>query len=171
MERVGADLDSRPRDVLTALERGAETSDAIAAALELDRAQATPALAALEARQLAQGSGTGTSPRRPCRICAMSTVPPFRSDWKRKRWVKLSRSGSSVPVWRLKRWNLECPERVCTSVCPVPVFFPLVTNTRLGFGGRRTPKSSHQFRWESCFDIDFLIELSRMSFLKPDSPE
>jgi DNA processing protein len=48
-ERVGADLDSRLRDVLAALERGAETSDAIAAALDLDGAAAASALATLEA--------------------------------------------------------------------------------------------------------------------------
>jgi DNA processing protein len=48
-ERLGADLDSRLRDVLGALERGAETSDAIAAALDLDGAEAAAALATLEA--------------------------------------------------------------------------------------------------------------------------
>lgn len=48
-ERVGADLDMRLREVLTVLERGAETSDAIAAALDLDGAEAASALATLEA--------------------------------------------------------------------------------------------------------------------------
>jgi DNA processing protein len=48
-ERVGADLDARLRAVLAVLERGAETSDAIAAALELDGAEAAAALATLEA--------------------------------------------------------------------------------------------------------------------------
>jgi DNA processing protein len=48
-ERLGADLDARLRDVLAALERGAETSDAIAAALDLDGAEAASALATLEA--------------------------------------------------------------------------------------------------------------------------
>lgn len=48
-ERVGADIDSRLHDVLAELERGAETSDAIATALELDGALAAPALAALKA--------------------------------------------------------------------------------------------------------------------------
>ncbi len=48
-ERVGADLDGRLRAVLAALERGAETSDAIAAALDLDGAAAASALATLEA--------------------------------------------------------------------------------------------------------------------------
>jgi len=48
-ERVGADLDTRLRAVLSALERGAETSDAIAAALDLDGAAAASALATLEA--------------------------------------------------------------------------------------------------------------------------
>lgn len=48
-ERVGADLDARLREVLVALERGAETSDAIAAELDLDGAEAASALATLEA--------------------------------------------------------------------------------------------------------------------------
>ncbi len=48
-ERVGADLDSQLREVLAALESGAETSDGIAAALELDGAEAGTALATLEA--------------------------------------------------------------------------------------------------------------------------
>lgn len=48
-ERVGADLDSQLRRVLAALESGAETSDGIAAALELDGAEAGAALATLEA--------------------------------------------------------------------------------------------------------------------------
>lgn len=48
-ERVGADLDSRLREVLAELERGAETSDAVAAALDLDGAEAAAALATLEA--------------------------------------------------------------------------------------------------------------------------
>jgi len=48
-ERVGGDLDTRLRAVLRTLERGAETSDAIAAALELDGAQTASALATLEA--------------------------------------------------------------------------------------------------------------------------
>jgi DNA processing protein len=48
-ERVGADLDTRLRAVLGAVERGAETSDAIAAALELSGAEAASALATLEA--------------------------------------------------------------------------------------------------------------------------
>jgi hypothetical protein len=48
-ERVGADLDPRLRQVLAALERGAETSDAIAATLVLDGAGAASALATLEA--------------------------------------------------------------------------------------------------------------------------
>ncbi len=48
-ERVGADLDARLREVLAVLERGAETSDAIAAALDLDGAEAASALATLEA--------------------------------------------------------------------------------------------------------------------------
>ncbi|HUC07744.1 MAG TPA: DNA-processing protein DprA, partial [Solirubrobacterales bacterium] len=48
-ERVGAGLDSRLRGVLAALERGAETSDAIAAALDLNGAEAAAALATLEA--------------------------------------------------------------------------------------------------------------------------
>lgn len=48
-ERFGADLDSRLRNVLAVLERGAETSDAVAAALDLDGAEAASALATLEA--------------------------------------------------------------------------------------------------------------------------
>jgi len=48
-ERVGADLDTRLRAVLGALERGAETSDTIAAALDLGGAEAASALATLEA--------------------------------------------------------------------------------------------------------------------------
>jgi DNA processing protein len=48
-ERFGADLDSRLRDVLGALEGGAETSDAIATELDLDGAEAAAALATLEA--------------------------------------------------------------------------------------------------------------------------
>lgn len=49
VERVGAGLDPRLRGVLAALERGAETSDAIAAALDLNGAEAAAALATLEA--------------------------------------------------------------------------------------------------------------------------
>jgi DNA processing protein len=48
-ERVGADLDSHLRHVLVEVERGAETSDAIAATLDLDGAAAAAALAMLEA--------------------------------------------------------------------------------------------------------------------------
>jgi DNA processing protein len=48
-ERVGADLDAGLREVLAVLERGAETSDAITAALGLDGAGAASALATLEA--------------------------------------------------------------------------------------------------------------------------
>jgi DNA processing protein len=48
-ERVGADLDPRLREVLAALEHGAETSDAVAAVLDLDGAAASSALATLEA--------------------------------------------------------------------------------------------------------------------------
>jgi DNA processing protein len=62
-ERVGADLDSRLRDVLAALERGAETSDAIAAALDLDGAEAASALATLEALGYVSCSLIGTYSR------------------------------------------------------------------------------------------------------------
>lgn len=48
-ERIGAGLDPRLRGVLAALEHGAETSDAVAAALDLDGAEAAAALATLEA--------------------------------------------------------------------------------------------------------------------------
>jgi DNA processing protein len=48
-EHVGASLDPRLRSVLAALEHGAETSDAIAAALNLNGAEAAAALATLEA--------------------------------------------------------------------------------------------------------------------------
>jgi DNA processing protein len=48
-EQIGAGLDPHLRDVLAALERGAETSDAIAAALDLNGAEAAAALATLEA--------------------------------------------------------------------------------------------------------------------------
>lgn len=49
VERVGADLDPRLRAVLGVVEQGAETSDAIAAVLDLDGAEAAAALATLEA--------------------------------------------------------------------------------------------------------------------------
>lgn len=48
-ERVGADLNPGLRQVLAALERGADTSDAITATLDLDGAEAASALATLEA--------------------------------------------------------------------------------------------------------------------------
>ncbi len=48
-ERIGAGLDAHLRGVLAALEHGAETSDAIAAALNLNGAEAAAALATLEA--------------------------------------------------------------------------------------------------------------------------
>jgi DNA processing protein len=62
-ERVGADLDSRLRQVLAALERGAETSDAIAAALDLDGGAAASALATLEALGYVSCSLIGTYSR------------------------------------------------------------------------------------------------------------
>jgi DNA processing protein len=62
-ERVGADLDSRLRNVLAALERGVETSDAIAMALDLDGAEAASALATLEALGYVSCSLIGTYSR------------------------------------------------------------------------------------------------------------
>jgi DNA processing protein len=49
VERAGPELDERLHSVLAALEAGEETCDAIAAALDLDGAEAASALAALEA--------------------------------------------------------------------------------------------------------------------------
>jgi DNA processing protein len=49
VERTGPELDEKLCAVLAALEAGAETCDAIAAALDLDGAEAASALAALEA--------------------------------------------------------------------------------------------------------------------------
>lgn len=46
---LNAQVRHRLEATFARVERGAESSDAIAAALELDSAQATPALAALEA--------------------------------------------------------------------------------------------------------------------------
>jgi DNA processing protein len=62
-ERVGADLDSRLRRVLAAVEYGAETSDAITAALDLDGAEAASALATLETLGYVSCSPIGTSSR------------------------------------------------------------------------------------------------------------
>lgn len=61
--RVGADLDSRLHDVLVAVEQGAETSDAIAAALDLDGAEAGAALATLETLGYVSCSLVGTYSR------------------------------------------------------------------------------------------------------------
>ena len=110
----------------------------------------------------------------------------FRSSARRRRADPTERrsAGSGrlvrevrLPVWSENQRNLEWPERTCTSVWPVPVRFPLVTSTRLGFGGRLTPTFSHQSRRESCLEIDsyrgFEDELlePRLARVDPDRPE
>jgi DNA processing protein len=65
LERTGPHLAHRPREVLEALELGAETSDAIAAALRLSGAETAAALADLEAAGYLTCSMVGVYSRTP----------------------------------------------------------------------------------------------------------
>lgn len=73
VERVGPKLDERLRSVLAALEAGEETCDALAAALDLDGAEAAEALTTLEALGYARCSLVGTYSR------TLLAAPPLGS--------------------------------------------------------------------------------------------